>query len=574
MDYYANLRVILGVKGGTHMAFTVSVGEADFAALRNENAYYVDKTEIMYELVHDTNNKVTLFTRPRRFGKTLMMSMMENYFNIRKDSKSLFGNLAISKYKAFCKEWMNQYPVLFISFKDAEAEEYDVAYAKLKTVIADVCKRVADIGEQACVNAFDVEVFNRLQAQTGTNADVQNSLKTIMRMLYTVYGKQVILLIDEYDVPLAKASEKDTAKNHYYSKMLDVIKGIMSTALKDNEFLKFAVVTGCLRIAKESIFTGTNNFASYSVLDEDFSGYFGFSENEVEDILRAADRTDKADVIKEWYDGYIFGDSYVYCPWDVINYLSALKKRKDAKPKNYWKNTSHNGILLTFIKRTDFDVAGKFEKLLNGGNIIQTISDELTYDTLHSTEDNLWSVLLMTGYITKSDPDEDTDTVSLKIPNKEIASIFQDSVVRYFTDTVNGDSIKEMIESLWEKDINRATEILSDLLWGTISYNDYHEDYYHAFLAGIFVGRGYEVESNKEKGLGRPDIILKDRKNRRAIIVESKKSKRKASLGRDCDKAIKQIIDERYAEGIEGYEQILCYGVAFFQKQAVIKLME
>ena len=555
------------------MAFTVSVGEADFAALRNENAYYVDKTGIIYELVHDTNNKVTLFTRPRRFGKTLMMSMMENFFSIRKDSKSLFENLDIAKQKAFCKEWMNQYPVLFISFKDAEAEEYDVAYAKLKTVIADVCKRVANLGEQSCVNPFDAEVFNRLQAQTGTDADVQNSLKTMMRMLYNVYGKQVILLIDEYDVPLAKASEKDTAGNHYYSRMLDVIKGIMSTALKDNEFLKFAVVTGCLRIAKESIFTGTNNFASYSVLDEDFSGYFGFSESEVEDILRAADRTDKADVIKEWYDGYIFGKARVYCPWDVINYMSALKKRRDAKPKNYWKNTSHNGILMTFIKRTDFDVTGKFEKLLNGGSIIQTISDELTYDTLHSTEDNLWNVLLMTGYITKSDPDEDTDAVSLRIPNKEIASIFRDSVVRYFTDTVNADVIKEMIESLWEKNTGRATEILSDLLWETISYNDYHEDYYHAFLAGIFVGRGYEVESNKEKGLGRPDILLKDRRNRRAMIIESKRSKMKADLEGDCDKAIKQIADERYAEGIEGYEQILCYGVAFFRKQAMIKLM-
>ena len=556
------------------LAFKVGVGKSDFASFREAGNYYVDKTELIYELVNDTDNEVTLFTRPRRFGKTLMMSMMENFFSIRKDSKSLFEGLAITKHQTFCKEWMNQYPVLFISFKDAESEEYDVAYAKLKTVIADVCKRFADISDQACVNAFDVEVFNRLQAQIGTDADVQNALKTIMRMLHTVYGRKVILLIDEYDVPLAKASEKNNTKNHYYSKMLDVIKGIMSTALKDNEFLKFAVVTGCLRIAKESIFTGTNNFASYSVLDEAFSGYFGFSEKEVEEILRAADRCDQADVMKEWYDGYIFGDSSVYCPWDVVNYLSALKKRKDAKPKNYWKNTSHNGILLTFIKHTDFDVAGKFEKLLNGGNIIQTISDELTYDTLHSTEDNLWSVLLMTGYITKSDPDEDTDTVSLKIPNREIASIFRDSVVRYFSDTVNADTIKEMIESLWEKDVDRAAKILSDLLWETISYNDYHEDYYHAFLTGIFVGRGYEVESNKEKGLGRPDILLKDRKNRRAIIVESKKSKGKESLSRDCDKAIKQIMDERYAEGMEGYEQILCYGVAFYQKQAMMKLLE
>ncbi|MBO6208765.1 MAG: AAA family ATPase [Lachnospiraceae bacterium] len=554
------------------MAFTVSVGEADFAALRNENAYYVDKTEIMYELVHDTNNKVTLFTRPRRFGKTLMMSMMENFFNIRKDSKSLFENLAIAKHKTFCKEWMNQYPVLFISFKDAESETYEVAYAKLMNVIADVCKGISDIAKKDMADKDDLDVFARLKAQKGNESDVQNSLKTMMRMLYNVYGKQVILLIDEYDVPLAKASEKDTAKNHYYSRMLDVIKGIMSTALKDNEFLKFAVVTGCLRIAKESIFTGTNNFASYSVLDEDFSQYFGFSKNEITAILKAADRFETADTIKEWYDGYVFGNSYVYCPWDVINYLSALKKRRDAKPKNYWKNTSHNGILLTFVKRTDFDVSDKFEALLNGETIVQTISDELTYDTLHSTEDNLWSVLLMTGYITKADAGEEGETVSLKIPNREISSIFEDTVVRFFTETVSNDTVKELINTLWEKDEVRATEIISGLLWDTISYNDYHEDYYHAFLAGVFVGRGYSVDSNKEKGLGRPDILLKDKKNRRAIIIEAKKSDKESDMDKDCKEAIKQIVKEKYAEGLKGYEEIICYGAAFFQKQVKLKL--
>ena len=555
------------------MDFKVGVGKSDFAALRESGNYYVDKTELIYELANDTDNQVTLFTRPRRFGKTLMMSMMENFFSIRKNSESIFEGLAITGHEYFCKEWMNQYPVLFISFKDAEADEFDVAYAKLKTVIADVCKGISDISFGKNVNSFDVEVFNRLQAQTGTDADIQNSLKMIMRMMNTVYGKRVILLIDEYDVPLAKASEKDTSKNGYYSKMLDVIKGIMSTALKDNEFLQFAVITGCLRIAKESIFTGTNNFASYSVLDERFSRYFGFLEDEVDTMLEVADRKEAAKEIKEWYDGYVFGNSYVYCPWDVINHISALRYKRTTKPKNYWKNTSHNGILLTFVKRTDFDVAGKFEKLLNGGSIVQAISDELTYDTLHSTEDNLWSVLLMTGYVTKADIDEDTDTVSLKIPNKEIASIFQDSVVRYFTDTVSSDTIKELLEALWEKDEIGSGEILSGLLWDTISYNDYHEDYYHAFLAGVFVGRGYEVESNKEKGLGRPDIFLKDRKNRRAIIIEAKKSDKEADLNKDCDKAIKQIIDEKYADGMYGYDQILCYGVAFFQKQAKVKLL-
>ena len=556
------------------MAFKVGVGKSDFASLRESGNYYVDKTELIYELVNDTDNEVTLFTRPRRFGKTLMMSMMENYFNIRKDSSGLFENLAITKHKTFCKEWMNQYPVLFISFKDVEAEDFNGAYKMLASRLADVCKGLTDIGNSDLVNPADKDIFSRLMYKKAEDDEVKNSVKTIMRMLYTVYGKQVILLIDEYDVPLAKASEKDTATNQYYSKMLDVLKGIMSTALKDNEFLKFAVVTGCLRIAKESIFTGTNNFASYSVLDERFSRYFGFLEDEVEKMLEVADRKEAAKEIKEWYDGYVFGNNYVYCPWDVVNHISALQYKRTTKPKNYWKNTSHNGILLTFVKRTDFDVADKFETLLNGGMIKQSISDELTYDTLHSSEDNLWSVLLMTGYITKADPEEDDDTVSLKIPNKEISSIFEDTVVKYFNETVNTDSINELLNSLWDSDEERATEIVSELLWNTISYNDYHEDYYHAFLAGVFVGRGYSVESNKEKGLGRPDIFLKDRRNRRAIIIEAKKSDKESDMDKDCDKAIKQIIDEKYAEGISGYEQILCYGVAFYQKQAKVKLLK
>lgn len=556
------------------MDFKVGVGKSDFAALRKSGNYYVDKTELIYELVNDLDNEVTLFTRPRRFGKTLMLSMIENFFSIRKDSKEIFDGLAITEHAEFCKEWMNQYPVLFFSFKDVEGESFDGAYEMLQIRLADISKDLCELADCDRVNKYDRDTFDRLQSVKSTPGDVKNSLKTIMRMMNAVYGKKVILLLDEYDVPLAKASEKDSADNPYYASMLDFMKGMMSTALKDNEFLQFAVITGCLRIAKESIFTGTNNFASYSVLDEDFSPYFGFSDEEVAAILEAADRKDKAGIIREWYDGYIFGNSSIYCPWDVVNYLSALKKRKDAKPKNYWKNTSHNGILLSFVKRTDFDVAGKFEKLLNGGVIVQTISDELTYDTLHSTEDNLWSVLLTTGYVTKADPDEEGDTVSLRIPNKEIASIFQDSVMRYFTDTVNADTVKELIEALWERDEERSGEILSKLLWDTISYNDYHEDYYHAFLTGVFVGRGYEVESNKERGLGRPDILLKDRKKRRVLIIEAKKSAKEKDRAKDCDRAIKQILEEKYAEGLNGYEQILCYGVAFFQKQAMIKLLK
>lgn len=553
------------------MIFRVGVGESDFAALRRSGKYYVDKTAVMYELVEETENKVTLFTRPRRFGKTLMMSMLSNFFSIRKDSREIFEGLGITAYKEFCEKWMNQSPVLFLSYKDVEAETFEGAYRMLKTKLADLCKELDFLLEETAVNSADRDIFRKLMFKTAEEDDVKNSLKTIMRMLYAVYGRKTILLIDEYDVPLARASEKNTVENAYYSAMLDVIKGMMGTALKDNEFLEFSVITGCLRIAKESIFTGTNNFASYSVLDADFSEYFGFSEEEVEKMLLAADRQDKADLIKEWYDGYIFGDSFLYCPWDVMNYMSALKKRENAKPKNYWKNTSHNGILLTFVKRTDFKVRGKFEILMNGGTITQTISDELTYDTLHSSEDNLWSVILMTGYLTKADAGEEGETVRLKIPNREIASIFEDTVVKLFQDTMDDNCRKDMMEALWRGDEREASEAISNLLWKTISYNDYHEDYYQAFLAGAFVGLGYEVESNKEKGLGRPDIFLKDDDNRRVIIIETKRSKKEDNLDQDCDRAVNQILSKKYAEGLYGYTQILCYGIAFFQKQARVK---
>ncbi len=553
------------------MIFRVGVGESDFAALRRSGKYYVDKTAVMYELVEETENKVTLFTRPRRFGKTLMMSMLSNFFSIRKDSREIFEGLGITAYKEFCEKWMNQSPVLFLSYKDVEAETFEGAYRMLKTKLADLCKELDFLLEETAVNSADRDIFRKLMFKTAEEDDVKNSLKTIMRMLYAVYGRKTILLIDEYDVPLARASEKNTVENAYYSAMLDVIKGMMGTALKNNEFLEFSVITGCLRIAKESIFTGTNNFASYSVLDADFSEYFGFSEEEVEKMLLAADRQDKADLIKEWYDGYIFGDSFLYCPWDVMNYMSALKKRENAKPKNYWKNTSHNGILLTFVKRTDFKVRGKFEILMNGGTITQTISDELTYDTLHSSEDNLWSVILMTGYLTKADAGEEGETVRLKIPNREIASIFEDTVVKLFQDTMDENCRKDMIEALWRGDEQEASEAISNLLWKTISYNDYHEDYYQAFLAGAFVGLGYEVESNKEKGLGRPDIFLKDDDNRRVIIIETKRSKKEDNLDQDCDRAVNQILSKRYAEGLYGYTQILCYGIAFFQKEARVK---
>ncbi|MBR2258881.1 MAG: AAA family ATPase [Blautia sp.] len=554
------------------MAIKVKVGGEFFEVLRKAGCYYVDKTELIYDLA-SSENTVSLFTRPRRFGKTLTMSTMESFFDIRRDSKALFHGLDIMKHEEFCREWMNQYPVLFVSLKDAEGLTFEGAYGMLKNIIADVCKKHSYLADSERADADDLSTFLRYKAQRATDQDIKSSLLTLTRMMNAHFGKPVILLIDEYDVPLAKANEEKQAGERYYPQMLDVIRGIMSTALKSNDYLKFGVVTGCLRIAKESIFTGVNNFASYSVLDRRFSNYYGFTDDEVVELLSQAGLSDRKELLCAWYDGYVFGNTRVFCPWDVINYVADALDDPETGPKNYWKNTSSNGIIRDFVERTDFRVKGKIEILMNSGTITQTISDELTYDSLHETEDNLWSVLLMTGYLTKSDPKSKGNPADLRIPNAEIASIFQDTVAKYFSDHVSGDEQRKLMFALWAGDEAAASESISKLLWQTISYMDYHEDYYHAFLTGVFVGRGYEVESNKENGLGRPDIKLKDDDNRRALIIEAKKSKSKEQMDRDCDEALKQIVDNQYVKGLEDYD-VSCYGIAFYQKSAMVKKLK
>ena len=554
------------------MATKLAVGDESFDEIRKTGLYYVDKTELLYDLAGQTINKVTLFTRPRRFGKTLNMSMMESFFDINRDSRGVFEGLDIWRHQAFCSEWMNRYPVLSISFKDVDGLSFESAYGQLQAILADYCKTIISYFENKSIDSADAEIFERLRYQNGSLSDVKGSLKTIMRMMNAVYGKPVILLIDEYDVPLAKASEKNTAQNRYYEQMLDVIKGMLSVALKTNEYLKLAVVTGCLRIAKESIFTGTNNFASYSVTDEDFSEYFGFTQEEVNCLLADVGCMDKADIIRKWYDGYVFGNSRVYCPWDVARYVAALMRRDDAEPKNYWRNTSSNGVIRDFVNHSDWGIPDKFETIMNGGTITVTVSDELTYDTLHESEQNLWSILLMTGYLTLADPASGGQKAALRIPNAEIAGIFEDTVVKLFTDTLDTGRQKELMEAFWDEDIESATKLLSDFLWDTISYHDYHEDYYHAFMAGLFVGLGYSVDSNKESGLGRFDIRVKERKNRRIMIFEVKKADTADRMNEACDEAIQQIVDKGYAKTIEpGYEKIICYGISFFQKSARIK---
>ena len=552
----------------------IPVGKENFEEIRREHSYYVDKTNLIYDLVNGTDNKVTLFTRPRRFGKTLMMSMLESFFSIQKgNSRDVFEGLAIMKHDGFCQEWMNQYPVLFVTLKGIEGLSFVEAYTTLQVKLSDLCKANENLLDCDTVNGDDKQLFREMMAQASSLANIKDSLKTITRMMHAAYGKPVILLIDEYDVPLAKANEQDRAENCYYQKMANVIRGMFDAALKGNDHLKFAVVTGCLRIAKESIFTGTNNFVSYSVLDEDFSEYFGFTQEEVHDLLEAANLLDKEKEIRSWYDGYIFGSTPLYCPWDVASHVAALLKNRNTRLKNYWKNTSHNGILLTFVERTDFDMSDQFEALLNKSTILQTISDELTYDTLHESEDNLWSLLLMTGYLTKADPQEAGESIALKIPNTEIMNIFEETVVRYFKDTLALDRSrqKELMKALWDGDEGKASEKMTDILFETISYHDYHENYYHAFMTGIISGLGYAVKSNQENGLGRSDIDVREKSKKRGMILETKKSEKLEDMERDALEGKQQILDKEYLRGFTGFDSVICYGISFYQKKALVK---
>ena len=550
---------------------SIPVGVSDFEEIRRNGYYYVDKSGLIGELLSTTGTKVTLITRPRRFGKTLGMSMLESFFDIRKDNKALFEELEIAKRHELCMEWTNQWPTVFVSFRQVDGLNFNSAYDMLTLVISELYKKHLYLLDSDKLDSFDKEIVKQLIQGTASAKDMKGSLMLLTRLMYQQYGKPVILLIDEYDVPVAKAN-----RNGYYEEMLDVMKGLMQ-ALKDNQALCFAVITGCLKIAKESIFTGTNNFISDTITDSRLNEYFGFVQSEVDQILKDADVLDKAESIREWYDGYHFGDFDVYCPWDVMNYLLELQRNPKAKPVSYWKNTSDNAVIRSFIDYAGSNITGKLETLLAGGTIVQRVDENLTYDYLHSSEENLWSMLYLTGYLTKA-REEDYNgkladgTVALMIPNAEIKEIFETTVVKWFDDSTKKCDRSTLFHAVWNGDSENLTKEMNVLLRRTISYHDYKEDFYHAFLAGIFTGAGYMVDSNKEHGEGRSDVVVYDPINSRVAVFEAKYTKSLDKLESECDAALQQIDDRMYAKEYEDdYDQILCYGISFFKKRCMVK---
>ena len=553
--------------------YNIPIGISEFEKIRKNDYYYVDKTELIQVLLKTEPAEITLFTRPRRFGKTLVMSMLASFFDIRRENRDLFKGLKVAKDQKLCQGWMNQWPVIFLSFKDVGGECFEDAYGLLQSVISQLYVEHTYLEESMEIDESYKDIFGRLKRRQGNKTDVQISLRVLMRMMQIYYGKQVILLIDEYDVPMAKAGNKA-----YYNEMLDVIGTMMSQALKDNTALKFSVITGCLRISKESIFTGTNNFVADTIADERFSNYFGFTNEEVQRLLEDTGNIKYQGQIKKWYDGYCFGKTEIYCPWDVLCYLNKLAFESESEPENFWENTSHNDIIRTFLSYEGMDVTDSFERLLAGETIEVEITDNLTYENLTDSEENLWSVLYLTGYLTKDNrqPLQGKSKVFLKIPNAEIMDIFRKSVVRWFDERIAVRDRSSLFKALWNEDVSSLSGLISDLLFETISYHDYAESFYHAFLAGLFTNAGYIVESNYESGLGRPDLVIKDKKKRQAVIIEIKIADSMQSLQKSAEKAMDQIEDMRYADGIfaQGYQKVIKYGAAFYRKNCLISKSE
>ena len=553
------------------------IGIENFEKLRLENFYYIDKTGLIRELLNNWG-EVNLFTRPRRFGKTLNMSMLENFFSLDGD-KSIFDGLEISKETALCEEYMGKYPVVSISLKGIDAWSYETAYQMAVRVIIDAAAKFYFLLDSEKLNAHDKAEYQKLLDDTMNEGMFGSSLKLLSGMLEKHYGTKVILLIDEYDVPLAKSHA-----NGYYDQMISLIRSFLGEALKTNSSLKLAVLTGCLRISKESIFTGLNNLKVRSVTDVRFDEYFGFTDMEVKTLLQYYGYPDSYDVAKKWYDGYHFGNVDVYCPWDVLNYCDSLLDDKEAQPENYWINTSSNDAVKRFIQESaNHTTKREIESLIAGEVITKEIHQELTYPEIYQTIDNIWSLLFTTGYLTRRGKAEGRQ-MKLAIPNLEIRDIFVTQIMEFFRENVreDGDTLNCFCDALQNKDAENVEKIFNDYLRKTISIRDtavrtgMKENFYHGVLLGILsVKNRWGISSNREMGEGYADIFAEPDTGDMGIIIEVKYA-HDGDLDEACKEALKQIEYTRYEADLsdDGVENILKYGIACYKKRCRVMLAE
>ena len=551
------------------------IGIENFEKLRLEDFYYIDKTGLIKELLNNWG-EVNLFTRPRRFGKTLNMSMLENFFSLDGD-KSIFDGLEISKETALCEEYMGKYPVVSISLKGIDAWSYETAYQMAVRVIIDAAAKFYFLLDSEKLNAHDKAEYQKLLDDTMNEGMFGSSLKLLSGMLEKHYGTKVILLIDEYDVPLAKAHA-----NGYYDQMISLIQSLLGEALKTNSSLKLAVLTGCLRISKESIFTGLNNLKVRSVTDVRFDEYFGFTDMEVKTLLQYYGYPDSYDVAKKWYDGYHFGNVDVYCPWDVLNYCDSLLDDKEAQPENYWINTSSNDAVKRFIQESaNYTTKREIESLIAGEVITKEIHQELTYPEIYQTIDNIWSLLFTTGYLTRRGKAEGRQ-MKLAIPNLEIRDIFVTQIMEFFRENVreDGDTLNCFCDALQNKDAENVEKIFNDYLRKIISIRDtavrtgMKENFYHGVLLGILsVKNRWGISSNREMGEGYADILAEPDTGDMGIIIEVKYA-HDGDLDGACKAALKQIEYTRYEDELsdDGVENILKYGIACYKKRCRVML--
>ena len=562
------------------MQLKLPVGIENFREIRQLGFYYIDKTKLIEQLLENWG-KVNLFTRPRRFGKTLNMSMLRCFFEIGTD-KTLFDGLYISKNKQFCEEYMGKFPVVFLTLKGVEGSTFEEAGLSLAELIAGEARRFKFLLDSEQLDSDDKELYRELislnKGRGSVNAvKLRFSLKTLSEILYKHYGQKTIVLIDEYDVPLDKAFQ-----NGYYQEMVSLIRGLLGETLKINDFLQFAVLTGCLRVSKESIFTGLNNFKILSITDARFDEQFGFTENEVEQLLEAYHLEMHLPKMKEWYDGYHFGDADIYCPWDVINHVELLCEEPEAEPRCYWLNSSGNSLVKRFIDKANKTTRDEIERLIAGEPIEKFVRLELTYDEIDNSIDNIWSVLFTTGYLTQIGMTE-SGAYKLVIPNKEVREVYRLQIQEWFNQKIQSNTVE--LTAFWNSiengNVTAIGQYLNKILSNSISVFDTKapdsekENSYHTLLVGLLAGNAnWLVKSNVEAGEGFADIIVETEDPDAGIIMELKYSREASGLERAVHRAIEQIKDRRYTEYLknDGRDNILLYGIAFYKKRCRVKI--
>ena len=549
------------------------VGIENFEEIRRNRFYYVDKTKLIEQLV-ETGGKVTLFTRPRRFGKTLNMSMLRSFFEMGSDA-SLFDGLYIAENKALCEEYMGKYPVIFLSLKSVEGLTFEDARYRMIELISIEAERFGFLADSEHLSENERERYKAMiSLHNGTNAMDEkvliSSLRILSQLLYKHFGKKTVILIDEYDVPLDKAFQ-----NGFYQEMVSLIRGLFGMALKTNDYLQFAVLTGCLRITKESIFTGLNNFKVLSILDSRFDEQFGFTDYEVKKILENYHLESHFEETKEWYDGYHFGKVDIYCPWDVINYVDQLKYDPAAIPQDFWSNSSGNAIVRRLIDKADVSAKNEVERLIAGESIEKDVALELTYDEIDKSIENLWSVLFTTGYLTHTGRTE-AGKYRLVIPNREVRNLFVKKIREWFLDVSRNDgkTLEELCNAFVNKDTEKIEQIFGDYLWNTISIRDTavakekKENFYHGILLGLL---GYKsswlIKSNAESGTGYSDILVEVPTNRTGIVIELKYAEN-GDMDAACEDALRQIEEKNYVAKLkqDGMRNFIRYGIACFKK--------